>query len=423
MTRAILPILRREYLARITTKGFWISTALLPLFTVGMALMPILTARSKTSTEPIQIVDPTGQFFPVVKQVISEMHDGTTLPVVTEAKLRPGETLDEAARRLNTAAESGEIQGYFLIRNSEMKDGSITFFARNPSSAVTGSSIDTVIAKAIRKYRLQKLGIRGRDVDAAIAPIAFEVKKATNDPKQKDQSGISAFVTSFGLVMFIYFSLIFYGVHVLRGVLEEKSNRIIEVIVSSVRPFDLMMGKIFGIGSVGLTQVLIWVTFAGLVTLPGVAGALSLSRDQLPAIDGAHLVFFPVFFVLGFFLYATIYAGIGSMFNSEEDAQQMVSVATMMLVVPMIAMMPVIRNPSGGLAVTLSLIPFFTPILMYLRIGVEMPPMWQIALSIAIMIVTIFFMIWLVAKIYRVGILMYGKKPTIPELLRWLRYT
>lgn len=422
MTNTILPILRREYVTRITTKGFWISTALLPLFTIIMALVPILTSRTKTSAEPIHIVDPGGAFFPLIEEAMKGVDDPTLPPLVDE-KLSDGETVQHAVRRLNDAAERGEIQGYFVMSDEAMADGKIVFYARNPSSAITGSNVNTIMAKAVRKYRLAKLGISGNDVDAAIAPIDFDVKRATNDPKKQQQSGISAFLTSFGLVMFIYFSLIFYGVHVLRGVLEEKSNRIVEVIVSSVRPFDLMMGKIFGIGAVGLTQVLIWVAFGAVSTAPQIAGLLSLSRDQLPAMGGAQLAFFPVFFVLGFFLYATIYAGIGSMFNSEEDAQQMVSVATMLLVIPMIVMTPVIRNPSGGLSTTLSLIPFFTPILMYLRIGVEMPPVWQIALSIAIMIATILFMIWLVAKIYRVGILMYGKKPTIPELIRWLRYT
>jgi len=172
-----------------------------------------------------------------------------------------------------------------------------------------------------------------------------------------------------------------------------------------------------------LTQIAIWGLFAFLMTIPSLAAFVSIQRDAIPTISPVALIFFPVYFILGYFLYATIYAGIGSMFNSDEDAQQMVSVATLLLVVPMTLLLPVIKNPNGPLATSLSLVPFFTPILMYLRITIQTPPAWQIALSIAIMLVTILFMVWLVSKIYRVGILMYGKKPTIPELIRWLRYT
>ena len=225
------------------------------------------------------------------------------------------------------------------------------------------------------------------------------------------------------MVFFIYFTLIIYGIYVMRGVLEEKSNRIVEVIVSSVKPFHLMLGKIVGIGLVGLTQIAIWVSFAALLSAPQLAMALSISSANLPKVSGVSLAFLPVFYILGYFLFATIYAGIGSMFNSEEDAQQFMGVANLFLIAPMILLMPVMKNPDGTMATALSLFPFFSPILMYLRIVVQTPPAWQIALSIGIMLATIVLMIWLVAKIYRVGILMYGKKPTIPEIARWLRYT
>ncbi len=420
------PIFRREYVTRITTKGFWISTALLPLFVIIMSIIPLLTSKAKSSNEPITIVDVTGQFYPLLMETRegASPEDLRDVPEIRVEHLEQGTSLEALTHRLNEEAEQGGIQGYFVIDPESLATGELTFYARNPSSsAVAGANINSIMAKAVRRFRLMKLGFSGDQIDHAIGSVEFEIKKATNDPKKKEESGVSAFLTSFGLVMFIYFSLIFYGVHVLRGVLEEKSNRIVEVIVSTVKPFELMLGKILGIGAVGITQVTMWVVFAAVISMPQVTMALSLSKDQVPSLGGVQLIFFPIYFVLGFFLYATIYAGIGSMFNSEEDAQQMVSVATMMLVIPMFAMMPVMKNPGGPLALGLSLFPFFTPILMFLRIGVQMPPAWQIALSIGIMIGTILLLTWLVSKIYRVGILMYGKKPTLPELIRWLRYT
>jgi ABC-2 type transport system permease protein len=416
---ALIPIIKREYLTRLMSKGFWISTALFPLLTIVLTVLPSkLAMREKISTEPVAVVDLVGGYFPLLQAAASEQKENAPLQLEDSA----GKTIPELKKSLNDRAERGEIQGYLIVDEESLEKSAVTFYARNPTGALSSGWLPQSIADSVRKYRLQKLGISDPRVDTAVKRVEFEVEKATNDPKKK-QSGMTAVYMSIAMVLFIYFALIFYGVYVLRGVLEEKSNRIVEIVVSAVRPFDLMMGKILGIGAVGLTQVAIWLTFALLITAPQIAGFLSIAPESRLTVSGSMLAYFPVFFVLGYFLYATIYAGIGSMFNSEEDAQQMVSSASMLLVIPMLVLTPVMKNPNGALATVLSLIPFFSPILMYLRIAVQAPPLWQVLLSIAIMIGTIFAMVWIVAKIYRVGILMYGKKPTIPEVMRWLKYT
>lgn len=413
--------MKREYKTRFFSKGFWISTALFPLLTFAVTVLPSrLAMRTKVSADPVKVVDATGTFFPVLQNVAANSPDRRELPpFVLEAP--GGRSIDLVKRQLNDATERDEIQGYVVVDDASLASGRIVMFARNPSGALSSGDLASAFAEATRRYRLQKLGVTNAGVVEAVKPVDFDVEKATNNPKER-QSGVAAVYMSIALVMFIYFSLIFYGVYVLRGVLEEKSNRIVEVMVAAVKPFDLMMGKIIGIGAVGLTQIAIWVAFASIMSAPALAGVLMLGEDR-PSVSPIMLICFPIFFVLGYFLYATIYAGIGSVFNSEEDAQQMVSTASMFLVIPMLFLGPIMKNPSGALATTLSLIPFFSPILMYLRIAVETPPLWQIALSILIMTVTIVAMIWLVSKIYRIGILMYGKKPTIPEIMRWLRYT
>jgi ABC-2 type transport system permease protein len=414
--------MKREYLSRITTKAFWISTALFPLLTGSFVFLPRLLAdRTKGSMEPIRIVDTRGDFFPVLQEALSKDDSGEQSPPIQLEPLN-GRSLEAVRASLNGQAEKGEIQGYLVIDDVALRDSEVTYYARNPSSAIASDVIRASLREAITNYRLRNLGVRGPEVEAAVRRVGFDIRRATNDPK-KQASGITAFFMSFAFALFIYFTLLMYGVYILRGVLEEKSNRIVEIIVSSVKPFELMMGKIIGIGAVGLTQIFIWAAFALLMSAPQIAAFLSVSKDAIPAMSGPALIFFPIYFVLGYFLFATIYAGIGSMFNSDEDAQQMVSVATMLLVIPMMLLMPVIKNPNGPLSTGLSLFPFFTPILMYLRITIQQPPAWQIALSLAIMIATIVLMVWLVSKIYRVGILMYGKKPTIPEIVRWLRYT
>jgi ABC-2 type transport system permease protein len=216
-------------------------------------------------------------------------------------------------------------------------------------------------------------------------------------------------------------TVLMYGIYVMRGVLEEKSSHIVEIIVSAVKPFELMLGKILGIGAVGLTQMVLWAVLALVLSAPAVLTALGLSGVELPTIQGAVLVGFVIYFVLGFLLYGTLYAGIGAAFDTEQDAQNFQMLVTMMLVVPLVLIVQIMNEPDGTLSVVLSLFPFFTPILMFLRLTLTQVPVWQMGLSVVLMIGAILAMAWLVGKIYRVGILMHGSKPKMKDLMRWVR--
>jgi ABC-2 type transport system permease protein len=218
--------------------------------------------------------------------------------------------------------------------------------------------------------------------------------------------------------------LILYGQQVLNGVLEEKSSRIVEVIVSTVKPHDLMMGKLLGICGVALTQLAIWLGTIAVVTLPSVVGALAWMPEDasIPTLTWPLALNFLLLFLLGFFLFASVYAGIGSAFNNLQEAQQVASIAVFFIVAPVFFMHSVINDPDSTLAVVTSLIPFLTPLLMLLRIATKMPPLWQILLGYVLTTASVFVMIRLAARIYRTGILMYGKKPTLKELWRWMRY-
>ncbi len=207
------------------------------------------------------------------------------------------------------------------------------------------------------------------------------------------------------------------------GVMEEKQSRIIEVLLSSVRPFQLMLGKLVGIGLVALTQYLIWGTFAVLISVVAAAQAMTVSSVSFPKIPVSLMIFFVLYFLMGYFLYATLYAMIGAIVSNEEDGQQMQMPITMTIVIPVAISSIVMRNPDSLSSIVLSLIPFFSPVLMFMRITIQQPPWWQIALSFVLLLSTIFGAIWLAAKIYRVGVLMYGKRPTLPELVKWLKYT
>ncbi len=218
----------------------------------------------------------------------------------------------------------------------------------------------------------------------------------------------------------IYISIFVYGAYIMRGVLEEKNNRIVEVIVSSIRPTTLMLGKILGIGLVGITQYAVWAGLAIAIALPGVAAVVGMN-EGLPHIPVATIGAFVLFFLLGYFLYASLYAALSAPFNTEQEAQQFVMIPGMMLILTSTTWFFAFNQPNGRLATVLSFFPFTAPLMMFMRISVQTPPLWQIATSVAILVATIFLVAWFAGRVYRVGILMYGKKPTLPEIFRWAR--
>ncbi len=225
--------------------------------------------------------------------------------------------------------------------------------------------------------------------------------------------------------MMLYIVLAVWGQQVMLGVLEEKGTRIVEVLVSTIRPFELMLGKLVGIGAVGLTQFAIWNGTLLLISAPGLAASLvSLPEGvTLPTVTVAMVFHFGLLFLLGFFVFSSFYAAIGSAFNNQQEAQQVAGIGIVFLMAPIFFMYPVINAPDGRLAVVTSMIPIFTPLVMTLRIALQMPPLWQILLAEALTLAFIFAMVWVCARIYRVGILMYGKKPTVGEILRWVKHS
>lgn len=269
--------------------------------------------------------------------------------------------------------------------------------------------------------------------------ITIETKKITEEGIQKDYA---EFYSVFGYIMgfIVYMMLFMYGAMVMRGVIEEKANRIVEILVSSAKPFDIMFGKIVGIGSVGLTQILIWISFLfilGLI-LPSVVGLfqspenlqnISVSPQQIETVDTLEIppipiglvVAFLAYFLLGYFLFATLFAGIGASVDQEQDAQYISTPVYLPLIIPILFVSNVMANPDGLFATVMSLIPFFSPILMTVRISATSVPVWQIVLSFILMLLTFWGCIWLSAKIYRIGILIYGKKPNFREIFRWLK--
>ena len=285
-------------------------------------------------------------------------------------------------------------------------------------------NINEALNSVVIEKRLRKEGLDPQKIAQYIQRVGLKTIKITKRGEEEDTGG--TFIISYLLVLILYMTLFFYGSIIMRGVIEEKTSRVVEIVLSSLKPFQLMVGKILGIAAVGFTQYAIWAIFgfsASRYSKSLISSFFpSASGFKIPSIPPYVFIYFVVFFILGYFLYGTVYAAIGSMVNSEKEAQQLIFPVTMFLVVPILLMMFVMRAPNSSFSVVLSLIPFFAPILMLLRICVLTPPFIQVGGSILILVLTILFMIWLTGKIYRVGILMYGKRPSFQEVIKWIRY-
>lgn len=324
----------------------------------------------------------------------------------------------------------------------------LTYESQSSLSAKETDYIERAFKSEVERIRLERLNIRKSTIDSLNASVAIEELKIDENGKAKSNSIVINTAIAMGLALMIYFFIFLYGVQVMRGVIEEKTNRIVELMVSSLKPFELMMGKVLGIAAVGLTQLGIWIILSSVLTLliTAVFGInLSPSPDMGEAMNSATQMgvnsklggilsalqdlpflkiglLFIFFFLGGYLLYAALFAAIGSAVDSETDTQQFMMPVTLPLVFSFIVSFSVVLNdPNGVLAIWLSIIPFSSPIVMMARLPFD-PPGWQIALSMLSLIVTIIGTVWIAGRIYRTGILMYGKKPSYKEIAKWLFY-
>jgi ABC-2 type transport system permease protein len=413
-------IIKREYLIRVKSKGFVIGTVLGPIIMSSFVLIPVLVGRySGPDKYNIVVLDQTGDttLYERMNVLLIPKRSGQPRYELTREALNPGEDVDTRRQILTGRLAKKEIDGILILPADVLSQKEITIYSKNAAAVVGRTRVEDALNKAISERRIALAGLDAERVRELTKDVTL---KAVNE---RGESGRGRVVLAFAMLMVLYLTILVYGVTVMRGVTEEKQNRIIEVLLSSVSPFYLMMGKVIGIGLVGLTQYLTWSIFGVILTGLSAAPALVMYADQIPKISPWLFVFFIIYFLLGYFLYATLYAMVGAIVSNDDDGQQAQMPITMTFMIPMILSTLVMENPTGTAATILSLIPFFSPSLMFLRITLDAAPGWQIALSIGLMVATIIGAVWLAAKIYRVGVLMYGKRPTIPELVRWLRYS
>jgi ABC-2 type transport system permease protein len=335
--------------------------------------------------------------------------------------------LESIADSLTAAVGTKDLDGYLIVSDEAIEDGEVEYRGSNVSSMADMQVLEQVIRQAVLTERLDRAGVDPLVVAQAQGRVRMRTTNIRGG-ELTDESGATTFMLAYGVWLLLYMSILLYGVQVMGAVVEEKTSRVIEVLISSLRPFQLLAGKVVGVGAVGLFQLLIWSVSAwvlfqkrdavlGLFGIE-VAGGQSFS---LPGISLAAVAIVLAYFVLGYFLYAAMFAAVAAMSNSEAEARQAQTPVVMLLVIPSVLMLGILQQPDGSMAVALSLIPFCSPIAMPVRWAAATVPASEMVASIAILAFTLWLVIWVAARIYRVGILMHGKRPTPRELIRWVR--
>lgn len=412
-------VIKREYLSRVRRKSFIISTILMPLLFVGLMALPAIVATlSGPENKKIAIVDRTGY--------ISRAFLGN-------------ETMqfEVSDQPLDSLKENRTLDAILVIPSDVVQHpDNIVLYTNGSPSPQTEMYISRILGDAIEHEKLAAYDIEG--LDRIINEIQTNVTLRTiriDGETEQESSSMASYMIGLILTFVLYMFIMIYGQMVMTSIIEEKNNRVLEIVVSSVKPSYLMLGKIMGIGAVAITQIVIWAVLIGFfstVVMPGLlTGAMSSGADieMTQALsmlgDSAYIMglfgLMTLFLVFGYLFYSSIYAAIGSAVDNIQDASQLQTFALLPIILGMVFSMTVLNDPGSSLAMCLSMIPFTSPMVMMARVPFGIPG-WEILVSLAILVLSTLFMIWLSAKIYRVGIFMYGKKPNIRELIRWARY-
>lgn len=438
-TPQVIAVVRREFMLRVKSKWFLLSTLGLPLLIVGLgALAAFIAVQAATDVgdeaRVVGVADPAGLIGDLlIEELRADGIDAVRAADMEEASLADArERLSDSSYDLllmipagagRRAAEMPGASGG--TATGDTGEGRTTLLAPENVPAVIESSVRTALQRASVRARLGSVGVEGVDPSALLARTSFDVVNVTESGEARSQDVFRAL--GLAIAFMFYMVLIIYGQMIVRAVLEEKQSDIVEVMVSSLRPWEMMLGKIVGVGAVGIAQMAVWGLVFGLAAVYGLTlGAPTLAEAgidlaSLPIPWGAlTLVLF--FLVLGYLLYAGLFAGAGATISNEHDAQQAIMPVTMLIILPFIAVQGVIQSPGAGWAVILSLIPFFSPLVMTARLFATSVPVWQWLLSLVLLALCVLGAAWVAGRIYRVGILMKGKRANLPQVVRWIRH-
>jgi ABC-2 type transport system permease protein len=420
----LFAVARREYLQAVRKKMFIVMTLLMPVLLGALFFIPAIAMTKGLGEKSVAVLDGTGR----LRTAFEKPDD----PAETAAPMHMDYVDAHAARDLDAAAkpylarmsaQQNKVDAVLLIPASvfDSTTAKLKFYSRAATDIITQERLASIANKGIHRQRLATRGISASDADKLLASARLDAVQISRSGEAKT-GGTVNFLAGIMLAGLLIVPSFVYGLEIMRGIIQEKSDRVVEVLISSMTPTQLLTGKILGIAAVGLTQVGVWcVMAAAAVGVIGSTLTMAGEGDVLRMLHASTLVYFVVFFLLAYLTYVCVYAIAGACCNSDKEAQQLIAPITMLMMLPWFLIGALITNPDSSLAVGFSLAPVFGPMTMFLRTLAAEPPAWHIAVSIAVSIATIALFFRVTAKIFRVGILSYGKRPTIPELWRWLK--
>ncbi|MBK6423386.1 MAG: ABC transporter permease [Gemmatimonadetes bacterium] len=436
----IFAVMRREFVERVRTKAFIIGTVIVPLMTLGFGYLPQLLMQRETRARHVVLLDAvggaTGDSVESALRAASVGKDSVRRARYVVTRLDAGGRMEALRDSLVSRVGLGDStnrgpDGIVVLTAQAIDSGRMVYYGNNVASFSDMNALERALEPALRSQRLLLRDADPGLIAAAGIRLDLDTKKVS-DGKVTGESGESSFWLAYITSFVMYLSLVMYGVQVMGAVLEEKSNRIVEVLISSMTPFQLLLGKVLGVAGAGLLQLAIW-GGAGFYLTSVVAGrSATAGMDQLAADGTARSFDLPtvsvelvlvilVFFLLGFLLYSALYAAVGSMCTTQQETQQAAQPVTIILAVGFVSLFALLNDSSSSLARILSFIPFFAPMVIPVRYAISPLPLSEVLIAVASTLVGMVAVVWLAGRIYRVGILSYGKKPSIKELWRWVR--
>ena len=442
--RKILAVVRREFVERVRTRAFIISTILFPLLMTTFTVLPALLLRRASGTKHVAVIvgldGPLGER--AAEALARAPRRDSTVPIPYTVELLPAvgrvEAVRDSALHLTGLSKRAELSngfdGVLVLTDETLTTGRIQYFGSNVGSPAEMRRMEEILQPAVQRERLERLGVDPGVVLKAVGNVDLVTQKVA-DGKLTGQSGAATFGLAYGMVFILYLTLMIYGSQVMTSVVEEKTNRIVEVLASSLRPFELMLGKVIGVGLVGLFQLSIWAAtalylgssgasfFGRMMNDGGAAAATGGGPSFLSAISPTLVIIFLVLFILGFLFYAAMFAAVGSMCSTVQDTQQVMMPVTLPIMLGIMTMFALINDPNGTLGRVITFIPFWAPFALPVRYSITPLPATEVLAAIAVMIGSVLAVAWLAGRVYRVGILSYGKRATFRDVARWIRTT
>lgn len=428
--REALLIARREYLERVRSRAFRISTVLIPVVFAAIFGMGALSGNLGGGVRHIIVASNDPVLADCTRLELLTAHE----PNAGRRRNRSGQKLqllvdvqapvaDSDRTELNSEVETKAIDGYLWLRVVPGEAlPQATYVSRGSADFLGTDRMKSAIGAALVREALMQRGVTSAAADGLLRDVELKTVQVKNGQAAASDAGKS-FWGAYIMAFVLYFVVVFYGMNVAQSVVAEKTSRVFEVLLAAARPESLMAGKLLGVGAAGLAQIGVWIAAIFLLSASALGAELGQGGLAAYGITPLQLVFFVIYFLLGFFFYSALSAGFGATVSQESEVQQFSMVLVMPQLVGLVLMVYILGNPSAWPVVLLSLFPPCTPIVMCLRMSAMAVPWWQLALSLVLMVAATYGVLWLASRIYRVGILMYGKRPTLPEMLRWLSYS